>query len=88
MGGTVVGQYSGVGSRKKWCGRCDKWKEFCFSEVDYCPAGSDVQRYAFCESCLEYMLKQIKEKKAESKKKARAEVRKGKKKSKKVRLKK
>jgi hypothetical protein len=77
MGGTVVGQYSGVGStRKDWCNYCEKWKEFCFALYDYCPAGSDSQKFAFCGSCLEYMSKKVEEKKAETKKKARAEKRK------------
>lgn len=77
MGGTVVGQYEGVNpTRKDWCNRCGQWKEFCFAEYDYCPAGTDMQRFAFCEKCLEYMLKKVKEKKGETKKKDRAEKRK------------
>ncbi len=92
MGGTVVGQYSGVNpTRKNWCQYCDKWKEFCFALYDYCPAGSDSQKFAFCGDCLKYMFEQVEKKKREVKNKARQEARaKAKKKAKragKVRLK-
>ena len=76
MGGTVVGQRSGVPAGKFYCEYCQNWKEFCFAQFDYCPAGTDSLLFSFCESCLEYMLKTVKEKKAEAKKRARAETRK------------
>ncbi len=54
MGGTVVGQYTNT--REFYCTRCGGGLRQCVIEWDYCPAGSDVVKYAFCKKCLTYML--------------------------------
>jgi hypothetical protein len=59
MGGTVVGQHEKV--VEHYCHQCGRLK-VCYTEYDYCPAGTDVLLIAYCESCLEYMLKKVREK--------------------------
>ena len=57
MGGTVTGQY--MRTQEWMCSHCGEQRE-CVMEWDYCPAGSDVPRWAFCKSCLEGFLKRFK----------------------------
>jgi hypothetical protein len=68
VGGTVVGQYERL--KEFYCSRCGN-KRPCVTEWDYCPAGSDVIRSAYCESCLTYMLSRFKKPKKKVKKKVR-----------------